>query len=126
MSYSCGIDFGTSNSVVAIARSDSPSPEVIASEPSCILMTDDRAAQKLYVGAEAISHYRGAAGSTRFVKSMKTMLSDPGFTNTRIFGRAYTPPHLVRPIIAHLKNKAEERLGEQVRRVVMGRPASKR
>jgi hypothetical chaperone protein len=50
------------------------------------------------------------------------VLADPGFTTTRIFGRPYTPPHLVRPILAHLKARAEEALGEPIRRAVMGRP----
>jgi hypothetical chaperone protein len=120
--YACGIDFGTTNSVVAISRADRPEPEVVASEPSCILVTDDPARQQVFVGREAIARYRGKPGSTRFVKSMKSVLSDPGFVSTKIFGRTYSPQHLVRPVLALLKEKAEEAVGEPVRRVVMGRP----
>ena len=122
MSWSCGIDFGTTNSVVTIARADKAGPEVVAEEPSCLLVTDDGARQRLYVGREAITRYRGEPGSTRFIKSMKSVLSDPGFISTKIFGRTYTPQHLVRPVLAHLKAKAEEAVGEPVRGVVMGRP----
>ncbi len=122
MTYACGIDFGTTNSVVTLARGGRPGPEIVAEEPSCLLVTDDGARQRLYVGREAIARYRGEPGSTRFVKSMKSVLSDPGFGATKIFGRAYTPQHLVRPVLAHLKQRAEEALGEPIRRVVMGRP----
>jgi hypothetical chaperone protein len=122
MTWSCGIDFGTTNSVVTIARADTATPEIVAEEPSCLLVTDDGARQRLYVGREAIARYRGEPGSTRFVKSMKSVLSDPGFVSTKIFGRTYTPQHLVRPVLAHLRAKAEEAVGEPVHRVVMGRP----
>ncbi len=122
LNYACGIDFGTTNSVAAIARTDPAEPEIVAEEPSCLLVTDDGARQRLYVGREAIARYRGEPGSTRFVKSMKSVLADPGFVSTKIFGRTYTPQHLVRPVLAHLKAKAEEAVGEPVRRVVMGRP----
>jgi hypothetical chaperone protein len=122
MSYACAIDFGTSNSVVAVARPEAPRPQVVASEPSCILITDDRSVQRLFVGNDAIAHYRGASDTTRFVKSMKSLLSDPGFQSTRIFGRTYTAAHLVRPVLSHLKLKAEAVVGEPVTRVVLGRP----
>ena len=120
MDLSCAIDFGTSNSVAALATA--AGVEVVASEPSCILITDDRASQRLYVGHDAISHYRGTAENTRFVKSMKSLLSDPGFESTRVFGRSYTAAHLVRPVIRDLKEKAEARAGREITRVVLGRP----
>ncbi len=122
MRYSCAIDFGTSNSVVALARADSLKPRTVASEPSCILLSDDRATQRLYVGNDAIAHYKGAADTTRFVKSMKSLLSDPGFQSTRIFGRTYTAAHLVRPVLSHLKARAEADIGESITRVILGRP----
>jgi hypothetical chaperone protein len=124
MSWSCGIDFGTTNSVAALARADGAacSARVVASEPSCVLVTDDGSTQKLFVGDEAIARYRGSAKETRFVKSMKSVLSDPGFTSTKIFGRPYTASHLARPVIAELKARLERELGEPVTRVVMGRP----
>jgi len=121
----CAIDFGTSNSVVALASrapDGSAAVEIVAAEPSCILITDDRASQRLYVGDDAISHYRGAADTTRFVKSMKSLLSDPGFESTRVFGRAWTAAHLVRPVLRHLKERAEARVGGPLTRVVLGRP----
>ncbi len=118
----CAIDFGTTNSVVAIARAGASGPRVIASEPSCILITDDGATQRLHVGNEAVSRFRGSAETTRFVKSMKSLLSDPGFQSTRIFGRTYTAAHLVRPVLAHLKQIAEREAGEQISGVTLGRP----
>lgn len=133
MTWSCGIDFGTTNSVAAIACADggrgaAPTggtkgqARVVASEPSCLLVTDDGSTQKLFVGDDAIARYRGSAKETRFVKSMKSVLSDPGFTSTKIFGRPYTAAHLARPVIAELKRRLERELGEPVTRVVMGRP----
>jgi hypothetical chaperone protein len=122
MHCTCAIDFGTSNSVVAVAHEGGLGVEVIASEPSCILITDDGASQKLYVGDDAIANYRGSADGTRFVKSMKSLLSDPGFESTRVFGRTYTAAHLVRPVLRHLKERAEARTGQEITRVVLGRP----
>jgi hypothetical chaperone protein len=119
---SCAIDFGTSNSVVALARPGEPYPRVIAAEPSCILITDDRVHQRLSVGNEAIERYRGAADTTRFVKSMKSLLSDPGYHGTRIFGRTWTAVHLVRPVLVHLKELAEREAGHAIARVTLGRP----
>ncbi len=60
----CAIDFGTSNSVVALCHGAGET-EVVAAEPSCILITDDRSVQRLYVGNEAVARYRGSADTTR-------------------------------------------------------------
>lgn len=122
MRYSCGIDFGTSNSVVAIAGEGVRKAEVVVSEPSCLLVVDDGAHQAQYVGREAIARYRGPSQRTRFVKSMKTILSDPAFQQTRIHGRSYGAPQLARPILVHLKETAERRLGHRIDRIVLGRP----
>jgi len=122
MRYSCGIDFGTSNSVVAIVREGDRRAEVVIEEPSCLLVVDDGGRQAQYVGREAIARYRGSAEKTRFVKSMKSILSDPGFQQTRIHGRSYGPAQLARPLLVHLKETAERRIGQPVDRIVLGRP----
>jgi hypothetical chaperone protein len=122
MRYSCAIDFGTTNSEVALARLGEAQPTIVATEPSCILITDDRSVQRLYVGNDAIANYRGTSETARFVKSMKSLLSDPGFQSTRVFGRTYTAAHLARPVLSHLKALAEREVGESITRVTLGRP----
>ncbi len=122
MAYGCGIDFGTSNSVVAIARREDEHATVVASEPSCILIVDESVGHRLYVGQEALQRYLKVTVPARFVKSMKSLLPDTSFTTTRVFGRAYGPEHLVRPILSALKERAERATGAPLETVTLGRP----
>ena len=120
--FACGIDFGTTNSVAAIARPGEGSAVVVAQEPSCILIVDESAGHRLYVGQEAVDRYLHVTAPARFVKSMKSVLPDLAFTTTNIFGRHYGPEHLARPVLRRLKEQVEARTGQPMQAVTIGRP----
>ena len=120
--FVCGIDFGTTNSVAAVARPGEGSAAVVAQEPSCILIVDESAGHRLYVGQEAVDRYLHVTAPARFVKSMKSVLPDLSFTTTNIFGRHYGPEHLARPVLSRLKEQIEARTGQPMQAVTIGRP----
>jgi hypothetical chaperone protein len=118
----CGIDFGTTNSVAAVARTGGDRATVVAQEPSCILIVNEAAGHRLYVGREAVDRYLHTTAPARFVKSMKSVLPDLSFTTTNVFGRHYGPEHLARPVLSRLKGQAEAAAGHEIPAVTLGRP----
>ncbi len=112
----CGIDFGTTNSVAAVAHAGEDQATVVCQEPSCILIVNTTSGHRLYVGQEAIDRYLHVSEPARFVKSMKSVLPDLSFTTTNVFGRDYAPEHLARPVLARLKEQVEARTGQGMHR----------
>ncbi len=118
-SYVYGIDFGTSNSVLAIVNTSSRQLVHIISENSVIYFRD---AQTHYIGKQAVQQYLHHNMQGRLLKSIKTLLPQPGFTFTYIFGKKYTAEDLVTLILSYLKQQADALIGEEVDEVVLGRP----
>jgi len=114
-----GIDFGTSNSVLAIVNTSSRQLVNTISENSVIYFCD---AETHYIGKQAIAQYLQHNMQGRLLKSIKTLLPQPGFTFTYIFGKKYTAEDLVCLILSCLKQKADALIGEKVDEVVLGRP----
>ena len=119
-----GIDFGTSNSCVAVAYKKKveglgklTSPGI----PSLLYL--DRHDQEL-VGNEAAEQFllTGGFPNCRIISSIKLFLSDRNFTQTSSWNRTWDLSDLVACIIRHLKRKADSHTGYDVRRVVLGYP----
>jgi hypothetical chaperone protein len=130
-----GLDFGTTNSAVAVARSDG----------SAALATFADGAQRtstfrsiLYfnpetvrpgsrpegiAGPEAIRSYLAAGGRGRLIQSMKSHLASRLFTETNLFGFSYTLEDLIAIILRGLRAGAEAQFGALDAHVVVGRPA---
>ncbi len=126
-----GLDFGTTNSALAIAdrsgkvalttyevagRTYDTFRSVLFFDP------DKRGAEpgpRVTCGIEAVFEYLDSDGSGRFIQSVKSHLASASFTNTIICGRPYTLERLVTHIVRQLKQKAA---GELPPRVVVGRP----
>lgn len=126
MTHFCGIDFGTSNSVVTVLsiRADGGVERRVAREPSLMFFPDDpESTAERYCGSRALDEYvrRGMHG--RFFQSVKTILPDHGFTVTRINGKPFTAEDLVAVMIRYLREEAERLAGVPIRRAVIGRPA---
>jgi hypothetical chaperone protein len=127
-----GIDFGTTNSVVAILGEDGA--VTTARFPAgaealdvfrtvlCFWTESERTGGKLAhaAGPAAIEAYLDDPLDSRLIMSMKTYLAQRSFVETRIFGRAYTLPRLVAVFLRALAAQAGVRLDGA--RVIAGRP----
>ncbi|WP_316791248.1 Hsp70 family protein [Pedobacter frigoris] len=120
-----GIDFGTTNSALAIYDEDTREIHSTIIIPSLIyfyhqLNTGD---DKSYVvGEEAINAYLQDGMKGRFIKSVKQILSRSSFTETRIHNKRYNASDLVAVILKELKSRADELTGQDCRKAVIGRP----
>lgn len=122
---SCGIDFGTSNSAIAISNLN-PYPQLVPVEkskptiPSTIFFAEGKA--NAYYGNEAISRY--ISGETgRFMRSLKRVLgTDLMRSGTVISGHLTTFEDILCGYLSHLKSKAEDFAADALENVVMGRP----
>ncbi len=165
MTIKVGLDFGTSNSGVAISDGTNvrllpldpgnPIPEVVK---TILYITRDH---RSYIGQEAIELYyqhninrvrryeKRLAGAVRVIASevdywhdvfvdvdvlkpgrllqyLKTALRKSGgasdISETLIFERYFSVGELVQIYLSHLKDRAEEILGESITGVILGRP----
>ena len=103
MAAAIGIDFGTTNSVVAIRQDDGSvatrrhaSLDVFRSV-LCFWTEPGRGRTELRqeAGPEAISAYLEDPLDSRLIMSMKTYLAQRSFTETRIFGHPFTLERLI-------------------------------
>jgi hypothetical chaperone protein len=137
MSATFGIDFGTSNSAIAIARDrevrvlEWPLPDALAGGrtpraqdtlPTVLFAPSYE--NELHIGHEAIAHYLFTGLEGRFIQSMKAFLPQSSFTGTMIRGRNYAIEDLVAIFLRKMIASAETMLEERVEgRIVLGRPA---
>ena len=120
-----GIDFGTTNSALAIYDEDSKEIHSTIIIPSLIYFYHqlNAANEKSYVvGEEAISAYLSDGMRGRFIKSIKQILSRSSFTETRIHNRRYNASDLVAIILKELKERADQLIGQDCQKAVIGRP----
>ena len=122
-----GLDFGTSNSAVAVLQDGKlqvlPISQGGKKTTSSVIYFPGRGGVH-YVGDEAILKYVGNGMRGRFIQSIKSVLPDTLFTGTVIMGHGYFKVEdLVALILANLKACADKITGSDVRSVVMGRPA---
>lgn len=130
-----GIDFGTTNSAVAMLR---PGGEVQLvrfsfrgeESPSCrsvlyFEQTKTANGQRRvhgYSGSEGIERYLEADEKGRLIQSLKSHLSSSSLTGTEVFGRRHRLEELVTRIVSDLRKRAEEQFMHPVRRATVGRP----
>jgi hypothetical chaperone protein len=129
MIKSIGIDFGTTNSVVALLHDDGTvtTARHAAGETFvdvfrsilCFWSEEGHGRRILHhaAGPEAITAYLDDPLDSRLIMSMKTFLAQKSFTETRIFGRPFTLERLIGRFLAALLARVEA-----PPRVVVGRP----
>jgi len=123
MAHYCGVDFGTSNSIIALCSDENPTP-VTYRVPSLIHFPDDpESTSERYCGTEALDRYIAGGMAGRFFQSIKSVLPDPTFTHTVINGKRFSAEDLVAVMLRYLRTAMEERTGVPIRRAVIGRPA---
>lgn len=134
-SYAVGIDFGTTNSSVALATGDGRVElasfpfrgEETPSFRSVLYLEQLHAASSArrihsLAGPAAIHRYLEAEEKGRLIQSLKSHLSSRSLTGTEIFGRRQKLEDLIARMIKDLRKSAEEQFGTPIHRATVGRP----
>lgn len=133
-----GIDFGTTNSSVALAGADGcvrlvefPFAGTFTRSSRSVLYLQKKAGvsgtASVWSGPEAIERYLATDNfedevQGRLIQSLKSYLAARSFTGTEIFGRHYRVEDLVAKMVSDLRVRASAALGFDVRQAVVGRP----
>ncbi len=131
---SIGIDFGTTNSSIALARANGAVE--LVSFPTATGTTESfrsvlyleqrkqagRSQIKGFTGPQAIEHYLEAEHKGRLIQSLKSYLTSRTLTGTEVFGRRYNIEDLISRILTDLRLSAERQFGEPIRHATVGRP----
>jgi len=129
-----GIDFGTTNSSVALTRANGavdlavfPFEGALTDAYRSLLYLEQeklhgRNVLKSWSGPRGIERYLDADDKGRLIQSLKSFLTSRTLKGTEIFGRSHTVEELVSRIIRDLKEQAEAQFGVEIRSAVVGRP----
>ena len=121
-----GLDFGTTNSALAV--NSAGGTEVIDIDPHNLTEKTMRSVifvdreNGIYLGQEAILQYIEQGGQGRFMQSIKTFLPSAAFEYTYINGKRYELEDVIALILKTVKQRGEVFVGHEVPDVVMGRP----
>ncbi len=127
MKISFGLDFGTTNSVLAIARSSgvtiadiNPNGQPTSTLKSVLFFDEEGGVD---IGQEAIEQYISYGGAYgRFMQSIKAFLPNRGFTETYVYKKRYEIEDLVALILKAIKHRGELQVRHVVDTVFLGRP----
>jgi len=133
--FSLGIDFGTTNTVIALADADGPARLVRFAAPegelfafrSCLSFhapaekPTDRA---IAAGPWAIDAYVEDPAETRFIQSFKSFAASENFTETQILGRRYRFEDLLSTFLLKVRDYAGAGLADLPSQVIVGRPVT--
>jgi len=132
-SYSLGIDFGTTNTVLSLADESGPAHLVRFPAPegelfafrSCISFhapADHPSERAIAAGPWAIEAYVEDPAETRFIQSFKSFAAQASFTETQILNRRYRFEDLLSTFLLKVRDYAGAELGALPERVIVGRP----
>jgi hypothetical chaperone protein len=131
---SIGVDFGTSNTVIAIVGADRASavlkvtsragegtalPSILCFRPA---EPNPRDRPISSAGADAIADYIARTGPARLVQSMKSFLGSKAFVDTKVFTHTYTLETLIGTLLNHLYDATSARDLLRHCPLVVGRP----
>ncbi len=121
-----GVDFGTTNSALAYVQEDAI--QIVThgdaqsqTMPSLLFFPNDQ--KGCLVGEAALAHYVDGSLDGRLLQSIKSTLPEKWLKGTQAQGRWYDIEDLIALIIKDLKQKADRVTGQDVKKVVLGRPA---
>ncbi|PZQ53614.1 MAG: hsp70 family protein [Phenylobacterium zucineum] len=131
--YSLGIDFGTTNTVLALADERGPAHLVkfpsaageLFAFRSCLSFYaphDLPSERQIAAGPWAIEAYVEDPAETRFIQSFKSFAAQESFSETQILGRRYRFEDLLSTFLLKVRDYAGDALGELPERVIVGRP----
>ena len=130
MTKAIGLDFGTTNSAVAIAGLDRAislarfGADTTFRSILYFAESEESRTSKLCVvaGPEAILNYLNAKTPGRLIQSTKSYLASRLFTQTQILGETYGLEDLIGILLRHLRKATEEQFGDLGTTLVAGRP----
>ncbi|PST20950.1 hsp70 family protein [Rhizobium sp. JAB6] len=133
MARALGFDFGTTNTVLAVA--DGPATQSVAFNSAAGTADSMRtalsfmkdpglgaAALKVEAGHAAIRQFIDNPGDCRFLQSIKTFAASALFQGTLIFAKRHSFEDLMEIFVRRLRAYAGEGWPENVSRIVTGRP----
>jgi hypothetical chaperone protein len=131
---SLGIDFGTTNTVVALADAAGPAQlvrfpaqegELFAFRSCLSFHAGDRPNDRaIAAGPWAIEAYVEDPAETRFIQSFKSFAASESFTETQVLGRRYRFEDLLSTFLLRLRAYADAAMAELPSRVIVGRPVT--
>jgi hypothetical chaperone protein len=124
-----GLDFGTTNSALALAAPDNSVRLAQfgggAIFRSILYFEESEGSHKnsrVIAGPDAIQSYLNARASGRLIQSMKSYLASRLFQQTQVLGETYALEELIGILLRHLRKSAETQFGELRGPLVAGRP----
>lgn len=134
MQRAVGLDFGTTNSAIAVTTADDTAQLATFQADGQVTTTfrsilyffhpkdDDTNGRHVVAGPEAIPASREAEPRGRFIQSMKSFLGSRLFEQTQLFNRVYRLEDLIAVIVRELRAAAIDQFGDLGDGIVVGRP----
>lgn len=133
LAQALGLDFGTTNTVMAVAEGDTTRSIAFTSatgtsqsmRTALSFMKDPQlgaSALKVEAGSAAIREFIDNPGECRFLQSIKTFAASHLFQGTLIFGKRQTFEALMEVFIRRLNAYAGDDWPQNIQRLVVGRP----
>ncbi|MGH7871550.1 MAG: Hsp70 family protein, partial [Candidatus Binatia bacterium] len=130
MTKAIGLDFGTTNSALAMVQPDGTVQLAQFNSTATfrsILYFDEgdsprRNQLRVVAGPDAIHSYLNAKTPGRLILSMKSYLASRLFHQTQILGETYTLEELIGILLRHLRKSAEAQFGDLGSTLAVGRP----
>ncbi|WP_374470777.1 Hsp70 family protein [Phenylobacterium sp.] len=133
--YTLGIDFGTTNTVVALAGAGGPAHLVKFPAPEGELFAfrsalsfhappEHPSERTIAAGPWAIEAYVEDPAETRFIQSFKSFAAQESFTETQVLGRRYRFEDLLSTFLLKVRDYAGQEMADLPSRVIVGRPVT--